>query len=98
MDEPLQVTPVSVSPKLFAYTHDLGINGVFTLSFSVPRVTPSSVVMVSMCELGGQPGTPFIGDATMTVHNVAPDNNQVHVRGEVNWDSTLSVRIYFLVS
>ncbi|MFJ4909018.1 hypothetical protein ACIQCR_19590 [Streptomyces sp. NPDC093249] len=89
---------MSVSPNLFPYIYDLGINGVFTLSFSVPGVTPNSVVMVSMCELGGQSRTPFIGDATMTVHNVAPDNGQVHVRGEVDWDSTLSVRMYFLVS
>ncbi|MFE4589796.1 hypothetical protein [Streptomyces laurentii] len=98
MSEPLRVTPVSESPNQFTYIYNLGINGLFTLAFSVPGVTRDSVVMVSMCELDGQTGAPFIGDATMTVHNVAPDDGQVHVRGEVNWDSALSVRMYFLVS
>ena len=96
MNDPLQVTSLSLRPAS-AFSYDLGIHGTFTLNFSVPGVTPSSVVMVSMTEINAN-GQPFVGDATVTVHNVAPGNGNVRLRGEVDWDSDLSVRVYFLVN
>ncbi|WP_411145558.1 hypothetical protein [Streptomyces sp. x-80] len=97
MSEPIQVVPASAALS-GAFFADIGIHGLFTLSFSIPSVTNANVVMVSMTELGGSSNLPFIGDATMTVHNVAPGNGIVQVRGEVDWDSNLSTRVYFLVT
>lgn len=96
MAEALKVTPV-LTAQSQAFVRDLGIHGTFTLTFSLPGVTSNSVVMVSMAELDGG-NQPFIGDATMTVHNVAPGHESVRVRGEVDWDSDLPVRISFLVA
>ena len=96
MNEPFQVKPATVSPQYATYTYDLGIHGIFTFDFHVPGVTPSSVVMVSMAELSRS--SPFVGDAVMTVHGVAPGNDVVRVKGEVSWDSDLSTRLYFLVA
>ncbi|MCX4750495.1 hypothetical protein OG455_34145 [Kitasatospora sp. NBC_01287] len=97
MSEPLQVTPVTAA-QTGTYIYDLGIHGVFKLTFTVPGVTSDSVVMVSMTELANGSNLPFVGDATLTVHNVAPGNGTVQLRGEVDWDSDLSVRVSFLIA
>ncbi|MFJ8440704.1 hypothetical protein [Kitasatospora griseola] len=96
MNDPLQVTPLTIRPAS-AFSYDLEAHGTFTVNFSVPGVTPSSVVMASMTEVNSN-GQPFVGDATTTVHNVAPGNGNVRLRGEVGWSSDLSVRVYLLVN
>jgi hypothetical protein len=59
-------------------------------------------VMVSLTEvfpngLGGALDVPGIGAATMKVYNVASrDDGNVDVRGEVDWDVDIPIRVNFL--
>jgi hypothetical protein len=60
-------------------------------------VVPTSVVMVSLTEMGRSNPTlplhPIMGDAAMKVYNVVPETNSVFVRGEVDWDTDLEIQI-----
>jgi hypothetical protein len=71
----------------------------FDTRWNIPGCTPSSVVMVSICEVGliGGQVRPFQGAASMEVHNVVPGNNEVRVRGFIGWETDLNVRLHFLV-
>jgi hypothetical protein len=71
----------------------------FDTRWTIPGCTPSSVVMVSICEVGvfGGQVRPFQGAASMEVHNVVPGTNEVRVRGFIGWETDLNVRLHFLV-
>ena len=53
--------------------------------------------VVSLSEMGRSsangPLIPWRGSATMKVYNVIPENGSVRVRGEIDWDSDLDIRI-----
>jgi hypothetical protein len=70
---------------------------IFTHRVNTPGVLPTSVVMVSLTEMGRSnpagPLFPIVGDATMKVYNVAPETNAVLVRGEIDWDTDLEIQI-----
>jgi hypothetical protein len=69
---------------------------IFTRRFSVAGVAFNSSVAVSLTEVSGI--FPTLGDATMKVYNVIPDNAQeVIVRGEVDWDVDINIRASFVV-
>lgn len=75
---------------------------IFTRRFDVSGVRRNSTVFVTLTEVslsaGGALDVPFIGDATMKLYNVAPlDGGQVDVRGEIDWDSDLNIRVSFFV-
>lgn len=61
-------------------------------------LTPSSVVMASVAEVGliGGAHVPFIGNAHVWIKAVAPANGFVMVRGYVDWDRDLDIRISLL--
>ena len=66
--------------------------------FNVPgALTPQSVVMVSLTELDSS-GNPILGDATMKVYNVVPRDGVVLIRGEVDWDSDLTIRANIFIA
>jgi hypothetical protein len=71
----------------------------FDTRWNVPGCTPSSVVMVSICEVGliGGHVVPFQGAASMEVHNVVPGNNEVRIRGFIGWETDINARLHFLV-
>jgi len=71
----------------------------FDSRWNIPGCTPSSIVMVSICEVGlvGGQVVPFQGAASMEVHNVVPGNNEVRVRGFIGWETDVNVRLHFLV-
>ena len=77
---------------------------IFTRRFTgLTGVTRGSIVCVSLTEMkrtspSGPLDLPHMGDASMKVYNVAPENGSVFVRGEVDWDSDLDIRVSFLVS
>ena len=61
-----------------------------------------SFVLANICEISkpeGQPlDFPFIGNATMTIHNVVPhDDGTLLIRLEIDWPYPLDVRIQFFV-
>ncbi len=63
-------------------------------------VNSSSRVLVSISEIGIFSGQvkPFQGDATMTIHNVVPnDDGIVIVRGNTGWGSPLNMRLSVVV-
>jgi hypothetical protein len=69
---------------------------IFTRRFSVAGVAFNSAVAVSLTEVSDI--FPFVGEATMKVYNVAPNNAQeVIVRGEVDWDVDINIRASFVV-
>jgi hypothetical protein len=61
-------------------------------------MSTSGVAQVSLTEVdrGDASGRPFIGAATMKVYNVAPGNGFVDVRGEIDWDDDLNIRVNIL--
>lgn len=63
-------------------------------------VNSSSKVFVSISEIGISGGQvkPFMGAASMQVHNVVPqDDSSVIVRGHIGWESDLQARLSFVV-
>ena len=63
-------------------------------------VNRDSRVVASLTEvaLDGAGPRPHLGDATMKVYNVAPqDNGTVLVRGEVDWDDDLDIRVSLII-
>ena len=62
-------------------------------------VNRHSVVLASICEIAAAPGQPpdfpFVGSATMEVHNIAPqDDGSADVVVAVRWGSPLNFRLY----
>jgi hypothetical protein len=68
-------------------------NGDFIrLSIPFGSVTPNTVVTGSITEIDGD-GLPFLGDAALELHNVAPRDHFVDVVAAVLWDNPLNYRI-----
>ena len=64
-------------------------------------VNANSRVFVSICELGvfGGQVKPFMGLASMEVHNVVPhDDGIVIVRGSIGWDADVNARLSVFVA
>jgi hypothetical protein len=75
---------------------------IFTRRFNIAGVSRFSTIFVTLTEVAqGDNGVldiPFIGNATMKLYNVAPrDGGQVDVRGEIDWDSDLNIKVSFVV-
>ena len=70
--------------------------------FGTSVVNRHSRVVCSICEISQPPGEaldyPFIGAASMSILNVAPDDNGVvSVWISVNWGSDLNWRVTFFI-
>jgi hypothetical protein len=66
-------------------------------SLGTDQVNAFSQVAVSMTELDSD-GNPFLGSAIMTVNNVVPRaNGDIIVRGHIHWESTLRVRLNYII-
>jgi hypothetical protein len=75
-------------------------HGEFVLHVRMPGIGISehSCVWGTIAEVQAPPGEPFdfpfMGDAAMTVMNVAPRHDEVvDVRCQINWDSDLNARL-----
>ena len=68
-------------------------NGAF-IRQAIPfaSVKPGTVVVGSITELDGD-NLPFVGAATIELHNIAPRNGFVDVVAAVLWDAPLRCRI-----
>jgi hypothetical protein len=67
---------------------------IFSIGFQIAEpgvLTPTSVVMVSLTEIGSD-GHPHLGDATMKIYNVSPGFGFLNIRGEIDWDDDLNIR------
>lgn len=65
---------------------------IFTETIPMPGITPGNNVVASLTEVDVN-GNPFIGNAAMKIYNVAPRNGDIQVRGEVDWDEDIDIRI-----
>ncbi len=86
------------------WTWDGWGHGTFVIAFPFgPNlINRHSRVVASICELsqpaGGPLDWPFIGDASMQILNIAPeDGGNVYMRISVGWDSTLNWRATFFI-
>jgi hypothetical protein len=70
---------------------------IFSKFVKVPGMTPGHHAVASLTEVGDG-DVPFLGDATMKVYNVVPHYGSVEVRGEVDWDNDIRIRITVMVS
>jgi hypothetical protein len=87
-----------LSPALAAAYCTYTINGTYNLFCNWSRINANSHVVAAISEYAnGDPADRFIGDAQMTVHNIAPYNGGVEVQVDVNWGSPLNVRLDLLV-
>ena len=69
---------------------------IFNIDVPAPGVRPNSHAVASLTEIN-PPDNPFLGGASMKVYNVAPDIDRVFVRGEIDWDEDLNIRVTVLV-
>lgn len=73
----------------YTYRQDWGYrNGQWILDLNWCAVSPSSKVFVSISEADSS-GTPFIGAARFTVHNVAPQSCHVKAWVNIEWGSPI---------
>lgn len=91
---PLAQPATAQSYVLAAHT-DIYAHRIFTTRVEFTGATPGNYAVGALTELDGF-GNPFIGDATMKVYNVAPVINGFLVRGEIDWDSDIRVRVTVL--
>jgi hypothetical protein len=68
------------------------LNRMFTHEITAPGCHPGRNAVASICEINPD-GVPFMGNAGMKIYNVMPGNNVVWVRGEVDWDEPINVRV-----
>lgn len=79
--------------------HSFRGRGLNSVVFGLPNTTVNllSQVSVSITELDSN-GNPFLGNATMTVHNVVPTaEGNVLVRFNIGFDSPLTVLLNFII-
>jgi hypothetical protein len=73
-------------------------NGLVNLQINDGNITADSRVFVSISEYSTDARiNRFIGNAQMSILNVAPTNGAVHVLANVNWSSALNVRFDYFV-
>jgi hypothetical protein len=80
--------------------------GTFVINQQFPPgiVEEASMVVASICELTRQQpetfsgGVPFIGDANMTVSNVAPNSGgSVSARVKIDWPAELDFQVVYFI-
>jgi hypothetical protein len=103
IDDALPVKEFGTGKERLIIAYTFRAHRIFTRRFAVPGLVPTNNVMVSLCEIGrssnaGPLDTPFVGDATMKVYNVAASNGEVVVRGEIDWDDDIDIRIAIFVA
>ena len=84
--------------EVVTFTHDFRDNKGFQQTVKFTDLTPDSRVTVSICEVGNirSEVRPHMGQATLMVHNVVPEDDRVRVRGYIDWDDPIDVRLSFI--
>jgi hypothetical protein len=65
----------------------------FNLRVNIPGAVPGNLVFVSLTECAPGSNTPILGSATTHTYNVVPGNGYVDIRGEIDWDTNLLIRV-----
>jgi hypothetical protein len=74
-------------------------HGGFQQQWHIDQVNPTSCVLASICELMTD-GTlrPLQGNASMSIDNIVPGDQNVIIRGSVGWGSDILVRVSIFVA
>lgn len=81
----------------FTYRHDWGdVNGQWKLNLNWNVITNNSRIFVAIGE-GAPGGGKFLGGARYTLHNVAPNNSQVGIWVNIEWNSPIRLYADYLV-
>lgn len=105
---PINMAPVDVEPgdqpdpRGAVQPFVIRAHRIFTRRFPISGLNRHYTVFVSLTEVSqnsaGVLDIPGIGGATMKLYNVAPRyGGHVDVRGEIDWDSDLNIRVSFFV-
>jgi hypothetical protein len=99
--ESTKIDASAVEVEAAKITHVLDVSlpafmGVKDFTFERAVFTPHTRAWVSICE--ENPQQRFIGEATFTVHNVAPRDGKLECRFEVNWAYPLRCFVAILVA
>ena len=86
------------SRRLLWLRHRCRGHGTFTEIIPSSQMHADSVVMASITEIAVKNGreVPHLGNATMQILNVTPEQGRVMVRARVDWGSPLQLRISLL--
>jgi hypothetical protein len=75
-------------------------NGVQLVNVTLPSsfgvTSLNSNILVAATQLDGT-GSPFIGDASIQILNIAPADNGVKVLVNVQWNSPIEIRLAFVI-
>jgi hypothetical protein len=86
--------PGSVASASFDFSHHGGFQQQFNWPGAVTALNSAVFASISeITDIGGQV-TPFQGAATLSIDNVVPGNGNIIVRGNIGWDSDITVRIF----
>ena len=68
---------------------------IFNILQPWPGLSPFAIVTASLTQIdrGDETGRAFLGAATMRMYNVSPLQDQIWLRGEVDWDDDLWIRV-----
>jgi hypothetical protein len=92
---PVEPLPRSgdIRPFSQAFNYTIQVHRIWQKRFGFPGMAPGNAAFVSLTEYDFNTGNPFIGVASMKVYNVAPGDGFVDVRGEIDDDNDLNIRV-----
>jgi hypothetical protein len=93
--KPKKKAALTHGATFFTAWHVYSGKGLLDCRFDHPDMSAQSNVMVSISEMTAD-DVPFIGNASMSVANVAPFDHGVWVRVNVAWDEALRFQLMFV--
>lgn len=99
VSEPIEGAPSVAAGNVTVFHHiwQRPLKGQIIADGTLSWITSATDVVVSISQVDPQ-GSPFVGSARFTVHNVAPYNGGIKVWVNIEWDEQLSVRFTYYVS
>lgn len=81
----------------YIFSQDETFSGFKVFDFPISEAKCTDVVVGSVTEVHKEPpNCPFLGAATITIHNVAPQEGQVSVAVTADWQSDILIRIMLI--
>ncbi|QFQ97610.1 hypothetical protein F9278_16830 [Streptomyces phaeolivaceus] len=69
---------------------------IFNLRVNIPGAVPGNLLWASLTECTPGSNIPQLGSATTHTYNVVPQDGFVLIRGEIDWDEDLLIRVSLL--